>query len=153
MRQLTYDLSVAGKAADSSNQAQADADVALKALPIAQREVEALNARVSCPAFCWVCAFLLPSVGFNPIHRIPLHPMLILSTLHLLALEFACRYTGTCFASFMSIQACVWRFFCINEAANVASLECTALLLLCSCNRILAICRLQTWVLQINICN
>ena len=50
VRQLTHDLSVAEKAAGSSSQARADADVALKALPAAERDVAALNARVSCSA-------------------------------------------------------------------------------------------------------
>lgn len=47
VRQLSHDLSVAEKAVGSS-QAQADADTALRALPAAEREVKALNARVSC---------------------------------------------------------------------------------------------------------
>lgn len=49
VRQLSHDLSVAEKAVASSQaQTQADADSALRALPAAEREVKALNARVSC---------------------------------------------------------------------------------------------------------
>lgn len=49
MRQLSHDLSIAEKAAGSSSQSRPDADAALKALPAAQREVEALNTRVGWP--------------------------------------------------------------------------------------------------------
>lgn len=47
VRQLSHDLSVAEKAVGSS-QVQADAHTALRALPAAEGEVKALNARVSC---------------------------------------------------------------------------------------------------------
>lgn len=47
VRQLSQDVSLAEKAA-SSSQTQADAGVAPKASPATEREVKALNARVSC---------------------------------------------------------------------------------------------------------
>lgn len=47
VRQLSHDLSVAEKAV-GGGRAQADASVALEALPAAEREVKALHARVSC---------------------------------------------------------------------------------------------------------
>lgn len=49
MRQLSHNLSIAEKAAGNGSQSRPGADAELKALPAAQREVEALNARVSWP--------------------------------------------------------------------------------------------------------